>query len=157
MTCFMGESVNSPNWFIKGSSDTSWFLESFIVSASRSPPGQAPKRLDFWSSLSQSRGSLVSFLAYFSTIGSTLGALGAYLWSPKAVWVNTGASISATPRIPLLFGTDLGVICWAFLNLLGYVFRYRFVSSSRVQISWIWTIFWHPFLTFVHTCPHLWF
>ena len=40
-----------------------------IVSASRSPPGQAPKRLDSWSCFSQS-----SFL----TIGCTLGALWAF-------------------------------------------------------------------------------
>ena len=49
-----------------------------IVSASRSPPGQVSKRLDFWSSFSQSWGSLVSFLVHFSIIGSTLGALGAH-------------------------------------------------------------------------------
>ena len=49
-----------------------------IVSVSRSPPGQAPKRLDFWSSFSQSWGSLVSRLAHFSIIGSTLGMLGAH-------------------------------------------------------------------------------
>ena len=35
-----------------------------------------PKRLVFWSSFSQSWGSLVSFLDQFSIIGGTLGALG---------------------------------------------------------------------------------
>ena len=46
-----------------------------IVHASRSPPGQAPKTLDFGNSLSQSEGSLVPFLPLLS-IGSTLRALG---------------------------------------------------------------------------------
>ena len=52
-------------------------LEILIVSASRSPLGQVPKKLEFGSSFSQSGGSLVSFLVDFLIIGSTLGALGA--------------------------------------------------------------------------------
>ena len=48
----------------------------FIVSASRSPPGQVPKKLEFGSCFSQSGGSLGSFLVDFSIIGGPLGALG---------------------------------------------------------------------------------
>ena len=47
-----------------------------IVSASCSPPGQAPERLDFGRFVLQSWCSLVSFMLYFLIIGSTLGTLG---------------------------------------------------------------------------------
>ena len=96
-----------------------------IVSASRSPPGQVPKKLEFGSFFSQSGGSLASFLVDFSIIGGTLGALGANFWCPKAVRATTGAPRGATPEIPSSFGTDLGtffeyfLICWhLFLSIV---------------------------------------
>ena len=45
----------------------------------------APKRVDFWSSFSYSGGSFVSFLAHFSSLGSTLAALGAHFLITKTV------------------------------------------------------------------------
>ena len=49
---------------------------NIILSASRSLPGQVPKKLELGSSFSQSGSSLGSFLVDFSISGSTLGALG---------------------------------------------------------------------------------
>jgi hypothetical protein len=62
----------------------------FIVSASRKPPGQVSKRLDFWSSFSQSWGSSVSFLEYFSAPVALREHFGFIFGVTKTDWGTNG-------------------------------------------------------------------
>ena len=132
-----------------------------IVSASRSPPGLdskgstfgahfrlAPKRVDFGSSFSYSGGSFVLFLAYFSSLGSNLAALGAHFFSTKTVWTTKGAPIGISPKIPSVFWSYFGVMSCDFLGFLSSVFKHRFLLSSGTDVSWILALFRHNCLIF---------
>ena len=151
-----------------------WALEArflhFIVSASRSPPGLdskgstfgahlrlAPKRVDFWSSFSHSWGSLALFFGHFSSLGRTLGALGAHFLITKTVWATKGATRGKTPDKKSLFGYHFGVIFWVFFDFWGSVFKRRFLLSSETDFPWIVASFRHNFLILFCTCRHLWF
>ena len=96
---------------------------TLFVSASRSPPDQAPKRLSVWSSFAQSRGSLVLFRIHLSIVGSTLGALGPSF---------SGQKRSGLPKVPQEAPPPKSFHCWGgkwnMFDLLGYVF-----FSSRID------------------------
>ena len=140
----------------------------FIVSASRSPPGLdskgstfgghfrlAPKKVDFWSSFSHSGGSFVSFLAYFSVIGSTLGALGAYFLITKTVWTTKVAPRGISPQILPLLWIHFGIVFRVFFDFLGSVLKHRFLLSSGTDFSWMLASFRHHFLIFFCAGTHL--
>ena len=99
------------------------------------------------------RGSLFSFLAYFSILGNTLGALEAHFWCPKAVWATKGAQRGATPKTNAIFGTHLGVIFRVCFDFVEYVFKHRFLLSPGIDLSWILVVFWHCFLKLLFSWP----
>ena len=65
--------------------------KSVIVSASRSPPGQAPNRLDFWSFVSPS--GMVSFLFVFLSLGLILEAPKRFGQNPLTFRVRAGRQL----------------------------------------------------------------
>ena len=123
---------------------------NIILSASRSLPGQVPKKLELGSSFSQSGDSLVSVLVVFSIIGGTLGALGANFSCPKAVRATKGVPRGATPEIKSFFGTDVGVIFLVFFDFLASVFKHCCFLSSGAVFSWILVSFRHHLLIFLY-------
>ena len=80
---------------------------------------------------SQSGCSLMSFFD-FSIIWSTLGALGANFWCPKAVWATKGAPGGATPDIKSSFGIDLGVMFWLLVVGCG--------AYVAMWLLWLWSL-----------------
>ena len=112
-----------------------------IVSASRSPPGQVPKKLEFGSSFSQSGGSLVPFLANFRSLEALWERWGPIFDAQKRFGPPKVPQEAAPPKstnfwgpIWELFFVHL-LVCWAlFLSIV-------FLLSSGTEFSWILAVF----------------
>ena len=101
-----------------------WKFLDITVSAFRSPPGQAPKRLTF-GALFRNRGffGFVFDSDHWMHFGS---AVGNFL-CPKAGWATKGAPGGPTPKMKFPFGIDFGVfllriVCFCWVLFLSIVF-----------------------------------
>ena len=108
-----------------------------------------------WDLCSQWGGSLVSFLIYCQPCGAPWERSGPILIS-KSGLVHQRCPTRSQPENKVTFWNCVGNHC---LSIFIYLFWVCFGASFFVefQCPWIWDVFWHPFLIFVCTYPHLWF
>ena len=114
-----------------------------IVSAWRSPPDQAPKRLDFWSVFFAILGLFgdisCSFFNHWKQFGSGKGP---FLMSKSGLG-HQRCPKRRHPKISSRFGTDLEVNVWICFDFMGYAIMQRILLSSWAPgwtFSWIWVI-----------------
>ena len=105
-----------------------------IVSASRNPPGQAPKRLDFWRSFSQSGGLFgVIFNSFFDH------------------WKHSGSAGGP------LCGIGVGVVLLHIFGLVRLCFSASFVVELQGLFFMDLACILNSFSTVCYTFPRFWF
>ena len=143
---------------------------SLIVSASRSPPGLDPKRVNFWSSFSpgSEKNPLLELMFAFGKFFGVIFGLFFEPWAhfesaewpfliTKAAWITKGAARSKTREIKSFLG-PIRDSCFNIVLICGALFlSIVFLLCSGTDLSWIVVSCRHNVLILCYTCRHLWF